>query len=46
MHTALSTLITASSKIMSMVLFLLHLYGWNLAIRAKAKTNKSAAAGM
>ena len=40
------TLITASSKIMSVVLFLLQLYGWNLATRAKAKTNKSGAAGM
>ena len=31
---------------MLMVLFLLCLYGWNLAMRAKAKANKSVAAGM
>ena len=38
-------LLVVSSKIMSTVLFLLCLYGWNFATRVKAKTNTSAAAG-
>ena len=38
-------LMIARSRIMSTVLPLLFLYGWNFATRAKAKTNTSAAAG-
>ena len=37
-------LITDSSTIMSMVLFLLQ--GWNLATRAKVKTSRNVAAGI
>ena len=42
---SLNPLIVMNRKIISTVLFLLYLYGWNFAIKAKVKTNTSAAAG-